>query len=66
MFESSLEMWNFQMGSKLWDAQPISSMQSLKYIKILEIDLARTVFFMFELSRTKMATVVPSWHGGAQ
>jgi len=33
-------MWNFQMGSKLWDAQPISSMQSLKSLyKILEIDL---------------------------
>ena len=45
MFESSLEMWNFQTGSKLWDAQPISSMQSLKSLyKILEIDLARSVF----------------------
>lgn len=33
------------MGSKLWDAQPISSMQSLKSLyKILEIDLARSVF----------------------
>ena len=60
MFESSVEMWNFQMGNKLWDAQPMTSKEShgiTKFIKGILQEDARSgsedavhVLFLFSLS----------------